>query len=110
MCYLLNRRQDLSRRQKGQGAERADSGTLRTYISTIYYYLATIFILNGKMAEWLWRVTQASCLIDQSQLVFSWGNPRGFESPSCQINFFGFLFIYRRRAPGNKLVLVMLRR
>jgi hypothetical protein len=34
------------------------------------------------------------CLTDSSQLVFSWGNPRGFESPSCQDSFAGIVFLF----------------
>ena len=43
------------------------------------------------MAEWLWRVAQASCFDGQTYLDFSWGNPRGFESHSFHQLLLDFL-------------------
>ncbi|EMC99344.1 hypothetical protein BAUCODRAFT_399912 [Baudoinia panamericana UAMH 10762] len=35
----------------------------------------------GKMAEWLWRVTQGFCLIQSNWRAFSWALPAGVRIP-----------------------------
>jgi hypothetical protein len=62
---VWDRRQDLPRRQRAKACQRpvpSVEGDQRSnqQVQFIYILLVIMIILYGKMAEWLWRVTQAN--------------------------------------------------